>query len=140
MKTNLKGSLLLILGVITIVTLGLYSCHCTDMLCYGADDMGDMKFINFSEEILYLFSNRFNRFFARFKLYFKRKVSILRASFKTSAALSGLSVFNIISAILTSTNDVFTLHYLCQTFVVFFVTCQENILIIPPAPLNATPI
>jgi len=46
---NLRSSLLLIFGVIAIFTIGLYSCHCNDMLCYGADDMGMIEMLNFSE-------------------------------------------------------------------------------------------
>ena len=53
------------------------------------------------DEILYLVSNRFSRFFARFKLYFKREASIANASFKISAAFAGVFDFRIISAIFT---------------------------------------
>nr|AAU82626.1 hypothetical protein GZ18F2_57 [uncultured archaeon GZfos18F2] len=58
--------------------------------------------MNSSDEILYLVSKPFSRSFARFKLYSKRKPSVSNACFKISAALSGVSVFNIISAIFTS--------------------------------------
>ena len=47
---NLKGSCNLVLGMIEMFSLGLYSCpHCTEMLCFGADDMGEFEMINFSE-------------------------------------------------------------------------------------------
>ena len=61
--------------------------------------------MNFFEETLYLASNLFSRLFATLKLYFKRKVSVSKAYFKTSAALSGLFVFNTISAIFTSMSN-----------------------------------
>ena len=46
---NMTVKLLLILEMIGIFTLGLYSCHCTEMLCYGADDMGHIEMLNFSQ-------------------------------------------------------------------------------------------
>jgi len=47
---NLRGNFNPVLGVIVIFSLGLYSCpHCTDMLCYGANDMGEFEMLNFSE-------------------------------------------------------------------------------------------
>ena len=46
----LRGNFNVVLGVIVMFSIGLYSCpHCTDMLCYGADDMGEFEMINFSE-------------------------------------------------------------------------------------------
>jgi hypothetical protein len=48
-STKFKGGLYLILAVLAISAAGLNSC-CTEMYCHGADDMGDIELLNFSQE------------------------------------------------------------------------------------------
>jgi len=47
---NLNGNIRLALGVIILFAIGLYACHCTEMYCFGADDIGEIELLNFSRE------------------------------------------------------------------------------------------
>lgn len=45
----LRSNIKFVIPVISLFTFGLYSCHCTEMYCNSADDIGEMMFFNFNE-------------------------------------------------------------------------------------------